>query len=198
MVPRSAPLSTTRLKMATIAAATRRVRETRGSYYLTRGGDTADHRSANKARRALDSAIIAEQLEEGPIVEAAPKGPVTFRIVISTQVYENYGAHYCECEYDEPCTCVDHWKAKGGDDFQRDIGSANDVIAMGAKGVQAIADELRKLVEEDNRAYRVHVIGWSLVPSDEETPGEADLREMREWGWLTSEQYEARLAKLTI
>ena len=184
--------------MATIAQATRRVRQTRGNSFLTRGGDDMDHRAANKARRALDSALIAEQLEETPLPEPAPKGPVTFRLVISTQVYENYAVHCCECETEESCTCGDYWKAKGGDDFQRDIGSANDVIAMGSKGVQAIADEMRKLVEEDTRAYRVHVIGWSLVPSDEETMGEADLREMREWGWLTDEQYAARLAKLTI
>lgn len=184
--------------MTTINQAFSRVRSHKSVSFLTRGGDDFAHKGMNKARRAMDTAVINEWLDEAPLPEPAPKGPVTFRIVISTQVYENYGDHYCECEYEEPCTCVDHWKAKGGDDLQRDIGSANDVIAMGAKGVQAIADEMRKLVEEDNRAYRVHVIGWSLVPSDEETPGEADLREMREWGWLTSEQYEARLAKLTI
>ena len=121
-----------------------------------------------------------------------------FRIVISTQVYENYAAHCCECETEESCTCGDYWKAKGGDDFQRDIGSANDVIEMGAAGVQAIADEMRKLVERDTRGLQVSVLGWSLVPSDEETMGEEDLRQMMEWGYFSPDQYAARLAALTI
>lgn len=152
----------------------------------------------NTRRRKLDAILIAEQLEEAPLPVCESKGPVTFRVVISTQDRENYGAHSCKCPLDEPCSCVPYWKNKGGEDFQRDIGSANDVIALGAKGVQAIVDEMRALVERDDNYFQTSVIGWSLVPSDEETLGEADLREMCEWGWLTGEQYEARLAKLFI
>jgi len=47
-----------------ISTATRRVRNRSGSSYLTRGGDNHDHRGLNKARRALSSALIAEQLAD--------------------------------------------------------------------------------------------------------------------------------------
>jgi len=186
--------------MTQLSKAQSRVRNTRGVSFLTKGGDNYDHKGLNSARRAMDNALINEWLNDGDMSDE-PKARVkdlTFRVVISTQVYENYAVHACECETEESCTCGDYWKAKGGDDLQRDIGSAADVLAMGSAGVQAIADEMRKLVEEDTRGYRVHVIGWCLIPSTEETPGEADLREMLEWGYFSNEQYPARLARLTV
>jgi len=47
-----------------VSTATRRVRNRVGSSYLTRGGDNHDHRGLNKARRALSSALIEEQLQD--------------------------------------------------------------------------------------------------------------------------------------
>lgn len=53
--------------MAKISSATRRFRTTKGACYLTHGADSYDKRGLNKARRSLDQAAIAEQLEDhGP------------------------------------------------------------------------------------------------------------------------------------
>jgi len=50
--------------MPTINQATRRIRNTRGSSYLTHGADNYDHRGLNKARRNLGKALIEEYLTE--------------------------------------------------------------------------------------------------------------------------------------
>ncbi len=46
-----------------VRQATRRIGKRIGSSYLTRGADNYDHSGLNKARRALSSALIAEQIE---------------------------------------------------------------------------------------------------------------------------------------
>ena len=64
--------------MPTISQATRRIRNTRGSSFLTHGADDYDHRGLNKARRNLSKALIAEYLAED-----APEAPeATYKWVV--------------------------------------------------------------------------------------------------------------------
>lgn len=146
-----------------------------------------------KNQRALAKAIVAEQCGDDTVIvlDSKPEN-VTFRIVLTTQVYENYGAHCWDGEGE----CPQYWKAKGGNEYQRNIGSANDVIQMGSKGVQKIADEMSAKVTQSDEGHREHTIGWSIVPSNKETYEEADLREMCEWGIINGESYERQLAVL--
>lgn len=47
-----------------IAKATRRIRNTKGSSYLTKGSDNYDHRGMKKAQRQLSRALIEEAIAE--------------------------------------------------------------------------------------------------------------------------------------
>lgn len=187
-------------------AAARRTNNRRHSSFLTHGADDYDHRGLNRARREEGKAIIRDWREADPCTDDAPVSrdePTTFRVVVTTQVYENYGAH---C-WDGKGECPQYWKAKGGNEYQRTIGTASDVIAMGAAGVQAVADAMSRQIAEDNDYWQEYALGWSLVPSTEETYEEQMLREMHEEGHLapgarTDEErtayYRDRLARLEL
>lgn len=185
--------------------AIRRIRNTKNASFLTRGGDDYDHKGLNNARRAHGKAIVRSFIEESPEAdEPTPvnEGETTFRVVLHTQVYENYGTHCCDCETEESCTCKPYWKAKGGSEYQRNIGTASDVIAMGSKGVQAVADAMAKKVARSDRHWQEYALDWSVVPSTEETYDEQMYREMRDEGYWPEahkhEVYEQRMASLIL
>ena len=76
------------------------------------------------------------------------------KLLITTQVYENYGAH----DWDGKGECPQYWKAKGGNDYvvrNIDPNRASD-IANAAAGQ----------VEEDSQCYRETIIGWEVVADD--------------------------------
>lgn len=76
------------------------------------------------------------------------------KLLITTQVYENYGAH----DWDGKGECPQYWKAKGGNDYvvrNIDLNRAAD-IANWASGQ----------VEEDSQYYRETIIGWEVVTDD--------------------------------
>lgn len=161
-----------------IAQATRRLRNTKGNSYLTHGGDDYDHKARNKARRQMDSAVIAEQMEEGTEVKnEAPSQ--SFRVVVQTQYRENYGAH----DWDGKGECPQYWKNKGGSEYHVALGSAQDVIALGSEGVRDIVTKMTKLVEKSDHYSQEWVIGWEIYGDKEETPDEREDREMAEWGY---------------
>ena len=70
------------------------------------------------------------------------------KLLIITQVYENYGTA------DEP-----HWKPKGGSDYVvkkfKDFNSVTETVMA-----------LRPQIEQDNEFYREHIIGWEIVAND--------------------------------
>ena len=75
------------------------------------------------------------------------------KLLITTQVYENYGAH----DWDGRGECPQYWKAKGG----------NDYVVKKFKGdATTAAMALRSQIEQDNRYYREHIIGWEVVADD--------------------------------
>jgi hypothetical protein len=77
------------------------------------------------------------------------------KLLITTQVYENYGAH----DWDGKGECPSYWKAKGGNDYVvknlRDLGRVTEVVMA-----------LRSQVEEDSQYFREQVIDWEVVSDD--------------------------------
>ena len=65
------------------------------------------------------------------------------KLLITTQVYENYGAH----DWDGVGECPQYWKAKGGSDY---------VVTETVMGV-------RGQIEQDNHAFRETIIDWTIV-----------------------------------
>ena len=81
------------------------------------------------------------------------------KLLIQTQVYENYG------DADKP-----YWKAKGGGDYVvKNFRKFNRVTET----VMAV----RAQIEQDNEFYREYIIGWEVVADDYLTQFERDQLE---------------------
>ena len=76
------------------------------------------------------------------------------KLLITTQVYENYGAH----DWDGVGACPSYWKAKGGSDYVVKNINVNQVTetVMGVRGQ----------IEEDNDHFRETIIDFRLVKDD--------------------------------
>ena len=76
------------------------------------------------------------------------------KLLITTQVYENYGAH----DWDGVGECPQYWKAKGGSDY----------VVKNVKANQATETVMgvRSQIECDNYAFRETIIDWSIVADD--------------------------------
>jgi hypothetical protein len=167
----------------TIAQATRRIRNAKGSSFLTHGGDDHDHRAANKARRMMDQAVIGEWDNDEPETKN-PEPSQSFRVVVQTQYRENYGAHCWDGEGE----CPQHWKNKGGSEYHVALGSAAHVIALGSEGIRGIVSKMAEKVERCDDYAQEWVIGWEIYGDKEETPDEREDREMAEWGYPVRER----------
>ena len=75
------------------------------------------------------------------------------KLLITTQVYENYGAH----DWDGVGECPSYWKAKGGSDYVIKQFKGDPTTAVMA---------LRGQIEQDNDAYRESIINWEVVADD--------------------------------
>jgi hypothetical protein len=69
------------------------------------------------------------------------------KLLITTQVYENYGTA------DEP-----YWKPKGGSDYV--------VKKINVNKVTETVMGLRPQIECDNEFYREYILGWEVVAND--------------------------------
>jgi len=88
------------------------------------------------------------------------------KLLITTQVYENYGAH----DWDGEGECPQYWKAKGGSDyFVRNVDEC-DMIDI-------IVDRVRPQIETDNEYCQEQVRGWKVVADDYLTEFEKDQLE---------------------
>ena len=76
------------------------------------------------------------------------------KLLITTQVYENYGAH----DWDGKNECPQYWKAKGGSDYV----VRNINVNQATETVMAV----RGQIEEDTDAFRETIIDWSIVADD--------------------------------
>jgi hypothetical protein len=76
------------------------------------------------------------------------------KLLITTQVYENYGAH----DWDGVGECPQYLKAKGGSDYVVKKINVNKVTetVMGVRGQ----------IECDNQAFRETIIDWTIVADD--------------------------------
>jgi len=76
------------------------------------------------------------------------------KLLITTQVYENYGAH----DWDGQGECPSYWKAKGGSDYV--------VKKINVNKVTDTVMALRGQIEQDNYAFRESIIDFSVVADD--------------------------------
>ena len=76
------------------------------------------------------------------------------KLLITTQVYENYGAH----DWDGKGACPQYWKAKGGSDYV----VRNINVNQATETVMAV----RGQIDEDTDAFRETIIDWSIVADD--------------------------------
>lgn len=146
-------------------------RNTRPMPTLSRNWTRANKRNAGKARRQAARRACGEvEADAAPAVEVKASGD--FRIVVSTQYYENYGAH----DWDGKGQCPQYWKAKGGSEFSIPL-SLRQVVNLGGAGIAALAAEAMR--HEDvtyrNDYAESYALGWELLPPSEKT-------EMETWG----------------
>ena len=75
------------------------------------------------------------------------------KLLISTQVYENYGAH----DWEGAGPCPQYWKAKGGSDYvvKKFKGDATTAVMI-----------LRSQIECDNEHIRETIIDFRVVADD--------------------------------
>jgi hypothetical protein len=76
------------------------------------------------------------------------------KLLITTQTYENYGAH----DWDGQGECPSYWKAKGGSDYvvkNIDVNRVTETV-MG----------VRSQIEQDNYAFRETIIDFEVVADD--------------------------------
>ena len=75
------------------------------------------------------------------------------KLLIQTQVYENYGAH----DWEGVGECPQYWKAKGGSDYvvKKFKGDATTAVMI-----------LRSQIECDNEHIRESIIDFRLVADD--------------------------------
>jgi len=104
------------------------------------------------------------------------------KLLIQTQVLENYGAHAWNGEGE----CPQNWKAKGGEDYVlRDIapiwaglishgGALGGGLSGGMSALQALVEGLKPQVESNDRYYRETVVSWEVLADDQLTPWEAN------------------------
>lgn len=77
------------------------------------------------------------------------------KLLITTQNYENYGAH----DWDGVGECPSYWKAKGGSDYVvKNFTNFNNTTEV----VMA----LRGQIEEDSEYFRSSIIDWEVVADD--------------------------------
>lgn len=135
-----------------------RFRGVKGSCYLTHGSDDYDHRALKKAIRATGKDIIRESIEDTHDVEIAQK-PTSYRLVVYTQVYENYGYR---------------WKAKGGNEYHMPI---TDITEVNYKSLSAIVEANRPKIERTGNddvlhSHSEHIIDWQVYGNNELTEEE--------------------------
>ena len=87
------------------------------------------------------------------------------KLLITTQVYENYGAH----DWDGKGSCPQYWKAKGGCDYF--------VKKVKPHQVTETVMIARPQIEQDNEYYRESIIDFQLVADDYLTEFERDQLE---------------------
>jgi hypothetical protein len=77
------------------------------------------------------------------------------KLLITTQLHENYGAH----DWDGKGECPSYWKAKGG----------NDYVVKKFKDLNKVAETvmaLRSQIEQSNDYFRETILDFEVVADD--------------------------------
>ena len=104
------------------------------------------------------------------------------KLVIQTQIRENYGAH----DWDGEGECPQYWKYKGGNTYVVRYLSDANVNRIVENGIP----NLTKLITENNDYYQEYILDWQIVGDDEvrwekwETP--IILEFCKEQGWVVT------------
>ena len=80
------------------------------------------------------------------------------KLLITTQIQENYGAH----DWDGQGECPQYWKFKGGSDYSYALGSS----LRNAETLNEIVEYFRKQIECNNEGFREYIIGFDVVADD--------------------------------
>jgi hypothetical protein len=80
------------------------------------------------------------------------------KLLITTQIQENYGAH----DWDGEGACPQYWKFKGGNDYKYDLGS----VVRNAEALAELVEHFRGQIDHDSVGYREYIIGWDVVADD--------------------------------
>ena len=80
------------------------------------------------------------------------------KLMITTQVQENYGAH----DWDGEGACPQRWKFKGGNDYTYSLGTT----LRNSEALAELVEVFRGQIEEDNEGFRENIIGWSVEADD--------------------------------
>ena len=80
------------------------------------------------------------------------------KLMIQTQVQENYGAH----DWDGEGACPQYWKFKGGNDYSYALGP----VMRNAEALSELIELFRSQIEVDNEGFREYIIGWSVESDD--------------------------------
>ena len=80
------------------------------------------------------------------------------KLMITTQVQENYGAH----DWDGTGECPQYWKFKGGSDYSYNLGP----VMRNTEALAELVHVLSQQVETDNEGFREYVIGWTVESDD--------------------------------
>jgi len=104
------------------------------------------------------------------------------KLVIQTQIRENYGAH----DWNGEGECPQYWKYKGGNTYVVRYLSDANVNRIVENGIP----NLTKLITENNDYYQEYILDWEIVSDDEvrwekwETP--IILEFCKEQGWVVT------------
>ena len=95
------------------------------------------------------------------------------KILLHTQIHENYGAH----DWDGKGECPQYWKAKGGNDIELDRElTLNE--AADAELVKFLVAAATAKINRKSDSYEEYVIDWELVTPDHLTWFEKSQLEM--------------------
>ncbi len=76
------------------------------------------------------------------------------KLLIITQVYENYGAHDWDGEGQVP----EYWKAKGGCEYV--------VKNIDVNSAAVLVEQVAPQIERNGGYYREHILAWEVVADD--------------------------------
>jgi hypothetical protein len=80
------------------------------------------------------------------------------KLMIQTQIQENYGAH----DWDGTGECPQYWKFKGGNDYSYNLGTS----VRSSEALAELVSYFRTKIECDSIGYREYVIGWTVEADD--------------------------------